>query len=225
VVDDVGGPDTYLDGYLRLPVPLTFAVMPMATNAARDDAAITAAGRTALLHIPLPVGSNPAAPGGLAMGATDADVAAYLDAAQARVPHAVGANNHQGSAGTADAGLMDRLLRALQARHLFFLDSVTTQKTMGYATELRLGMPPRINNVFLDNDASSPEPQLLQLARLAAAHGTAIGICHTTRPWVLATLAPVVDQLLAKGYRFAPLGEVTNGPAGGLDVGVRAAAA
>jgi polysaccharide deacetylase 2 family uncharacterized protein YibQ len=116
---------------------------------------------------------------------------------------------------------MDRLLRGLQARGLYFLDSVTTQQTVGYATALRLGMPSRINNVFLDDNESSARGQLLQLARLAAAHGTAIGIGHVSRPWVLRNLQALAAPLAAKGYRFASLGTVTNRPAGGLDVGVR----
>lgn len=221
VIDDVGATDAYLGGYLRLALPLTFAIMPAAKNAPADAATIAAAGYEEILHIPLPVAPDPTAAGGLNLDATDADVAAYLDNALTRVPHAKGANNHAGGWGTSTPTLMDRLLRGLQARQLYFLDSVTTQQTVGYATARQLGMAPRINNVFLDGAQASSRGQLLQLARLAATHRTAIGIGHANRAWLLHNLEAVAPQLQAKGYRFASLGTVTNGIAGGLDVGVR----
>ena len=52
-VDDVGGTDTYLSDYLRLPQPLTFSIIPFTPNAPADDAAAHAAGRHVTLHIPL----------------------------------------------------------------------------------------------------------------------------------------------------------------------------
>ena len=220
VIDDLADTATYLDDYLRLPIPLTFAVLPMSVRAPAAAAAVAAANRQVILHIPLPVAPSRTAPGGLALDASDADVAAYLDTALARVPAAAGANNHQGSWGTATPVLMSRLLRGLQQRSLFFLDSVTSQHTVGYATARSLGMQLRINNVFLDNNERSPRPQLLALARLAASHGTAIGIGHVTRPWLLHALQTMTADLEARGYRFAFLSAVTNGPAGGLDTGV-----
>ncbi len=221
VIDDVGGADTYLADYLRLSVPLTFGVMPLASNATAADQKIVTAGREALLHIPLPVSPNRDAPGGLGLDATEDDVSRYLDTAKARVPDSDGANNHTGSWGTATPQLMDRLLRALASRGMFFMDSVTSQQTVGYATELALGMPSRINNLFLDTTESSARAQLLQLARLAAAEGTAIGIGHVTRTWVLHLLQTLAPQLQVKGYRFAFLRDVTNRAVGPLDAGVR----
>jgi len=146
---------------------LTFAVLPMSVDAQAAAATITAAGQQEILHIPLPVAPRRTAAGGLALDATDAEIQTYLDVALLRVPAAVGANNHEGTWGTAAPALMGRLLRSLQAHSLFFLDSVTTQRTIGYATGRSLGMPSRINNVFLDGNEPSARPQLLALARLA----------------------------------------------------------
>ena len=223
VVDDVGGADTYLGDYLALPVPVTFAVMPLTGNATADDARIAAAGRAVLVHVPLPIAGNLHPAGGLGIDATAAQAAEFVATAKRRVPHAVGANNHQGSLGTSTPALMQVLMPTLQRAGLWFLDSVTSQQTVGYATALSLGMPSRLNNVFLDNEDSdaAARHQLLELARLAAVNGSAIGICHVHRPYQLHALQQVAGALVERGYRFRPLTEVTNRPAGGLDVGVR----
>jgi len=223
VIDDLGGADTYIDPYLTLDIPLTFAVMPYAARASVDDAKIRSASQTALLHIPLPIGADLHPEGGVGIDASTVDVQGYLDGAMSRVPDAVGANNHQGSLGTSTPALMEVLLPALAARQLWFLDSVTSQQTVAYAIAVRLGMPSRINNVFLDNDASeaAARAQLLALARLAAANGSAIGIAHVTRPWAAAALQQVAGQLQRRGYTFVSTKDVTNLPAGPLDAGVR----
>jgi polysaccharide deacetylase 2 family uncharacterized protein YibQ len=226
VVDDVGGVDTYLFEYLTLSVPITLSVIPTYANATKDDAAITRFGKQVLLHIPL---ANRAGPGGipdrgLGVGADAATVDRWLTTALARVPHAVGANNHEGPYGSSSEPLMRTLLLALQQRHLFFLDSVTSQRTVGFALEAAYGMPPRVNNVFTDHFESDADSRsaLLRLARIAATSGSAIGICHVFHQYELHALQALSHQLEAKGFVFAPLSEVTNAlTAEGLDRGVR----
>ena len=140
-----------------------------------------------------------------------------------RVPHAVGANNHEGPYGSAQPELMRALLASLQRHGLFFMDSVTSQRTVGFAVEAEVGMPPRINNVFLDHYETDEDSRsaVLRLARLAARNGTAIGICHVQHPYALQALQALQVQLHARGYVFAPLSQVTNGSTPGLDSGVR----
>jgi len=225
VVDDVGGADTFLGDYLRLPIPLTLSVIPGFGHATADDAAITAADKEVLLHIPLP--DRPGGrgqPDGLATGDGPAAVDRWIGAALARVPHAVGANNHEGPFGSSSPPLMRALLGALAGRHLFYLDSVTSQSTVGFALERQVGLSPRINNVFMDHletDADS-RAALLRLARIAASTGSAIGICHVFHPYELRAILALAPQLEAKGYAFVRLSEVTNGPTpDGLDGRVR----
>jgi polysaccharide deacetylase 2 family uncharacterized protein YibQ len=161
---------------------------------------------------------------GLGVGDDAGIVDRWLSTAFGRVPHAVGANNHEGPYGSSSVSLMRELLGGLAARHLFFLDSVTSQRTVGFALESTFGMPPRINNVFLDHYESDADSRaaLLHLARIAAASGGAIGICHVFHPYELHALQALAGQLIAKGYVFATASDVTNAPAAdGLDRGVR----
>ena len=226
VVDDAGGVDTYLADYLELPV--TISIIPLAPHAHDDDAAAHAAGRDVMLHIPLAnrSGKGGTPPGGLSVGTPADEVDRFVADAVTRVPHAVGANNHEGPLGSSTPALMTALLTSLKQRNLFFMDSVTSQRTVGFALATQMGMPPRINNVFLDHfetDADSRRA-LLDLARIAATSPTkgAIGICHVFHPYVARALNALRAQLASKGYVFAPISDVTDAPAPtGLDKGVR----
>jgi polysaccharide deacetylase 2 family uncharacterized protein YibQ len=226
VVDDVGGVDTYLGDYLKLPIPLTLSVIPAFANASADDAKIVAAGKEVLLHIPLAnrAGAGGVPDGGLGVDATPEAVDQWVATAVAKVPHADGANNHEGPFGSASPPLMQRLIATLNARHLFFIDSVTSQRTVGYAMALAAGMPGRINNVFMDHLESDPDSRaaLLRLATVAAGKGGAIGICHVFHQYEQHALAALADQLRSKGYVFVTASQVTNEPTSdGLDAGVR----
>lgn len=224
VVDDAGGPEGFLAYYLALPIPLTISVIPSSDHATDVAQRTHTAGKEVLLHLPL---ANHAGDGDgvVRLNGTEsaAIVDAFVQAAVDRVPFAVGANNHEGGYGSAQPTLMRALLGSLQRRGLFFMDSITSQRSVGFAIEAEVGLAPRVNNQFLDhleNDDDS-RSAILDLARLASKGGSAVGICHVHHPYVIHVLTVIAPQLQARGYTFAPLSQVTDHLQGGLDTGVR----
>ena len=224
VVDDAGGVEGDLAGYLALPMPVTISVIPSFAHATDVAERTHAVGKEVLLHLPL---ANKAGQGdGVTRlnGTETADVVdRFVQSAVDRVPYAVGANNHEGPYGSAQPTLMRELLTSLQRRGLFFMDSVTSQRSVGYAVEAELAMEPRVNNQFLDHDETDENSRaaLIHLALLAARSGTGIGICHVFHPYALHALQAIGAQLQAKGYTFTVLSQVTNRLQGGLDAGMR----
>ncbi len=224
VVDDAGGVEGDIAGYLALPMPVTISIIPSFAHATDVAERTHVAGKEVLLHLPL---ANKKGNGdGLTRlnGTETADVVdRFVQSAVDRVPYAVGANNHEGPYGSAQPTLMRELLTSLQRRGLFFMDSVTSQRSVGYAVEAELAMEPRVNNQFLDHDETDENSRaaLIHLALLAARSGTGIGICHVFHPYALHALAAIGAQLQAKGYTFAVLSQVANRLQGGLDAGMR----
>ncbi len=224
VVDDAGGVEGSLADYLALPMPVTISIIPSFAHATEVAERTHTAGREVLLHLPL---ANRAGQGdGVTRlaGTESAEVVdAFVQRAVERVPYAVGANNHEGPYGSSRPELMRPLLASLQRRGLFFMDSVTSQRSVGYAVEREIGMPDRVNNQFLDHEETDENSRaaLLHLAGLAARSGSGIGICHVYHPYALHALQTIGAQLQAKGYRFAGLSQVTAGLQGGLDGGMR----
>jgi len=214
VIDDVVD-NGRLSTFLRIDAALTFAVMPFAAGAMHADRRIADAGREVIAH--LGVTSNQARTSGprLGRGWSSAQVDAWVARALVRVPHAVGANNHMGS--TTNVTAMRRLMAALVARNLFFLDSVTVRRSVAYAAALEAGMPSRINNNFIDGSGtvSSARSHLYGLALRARKQGSAIGIGHLQRATTAEALRQVIPVLERHGYRILPLSQVTSVPAPG----------
>ena len=96
------------------------------------------------------------------------------------VPGALGANNHMGSKMTADAMSMDAVMRVLNLRGLYFLDSRTGTGSVALAAAARAGVPAMGRDVFLDDgaDKATVAARLAELAAIARARGCAVGIGH-----------------------------------------------
>jgi hypothetical protein len=96
------------------------------------------------------------------------------------VPSAIGVNNHMGSKFTSCQKEIKEALRVIKERDLFFVDSLTSSRSMAYKTAKRLGLATACRNIFLDNVPSESVilSQLFKLKRYAFAYGHAIGIGH-----------------------------------------------
>jgi polysaccharide deacetylase 2 family uncharacterized protein YibQ len=181
VIDDLGGDVTHTSRAIALPraVALAFLPYPSDTPALARQAA--RAGHEILVHMPMQaMGDADPGPMALAIGMTPVEIARRLDWAFARVPGFVGINNHEGSRFTADADALAPVMRALAARHLFFLDSRTTAETQVVAVARSYGVATGSRDVFLDNVATveAVDAQLRVLEAKARAQGAAIAIGH-----------------------------------------------
>ena len=95
------------------------------------------------------------APGMLRSDMTPMDFLGVLTDDLASVPGAVGVNNHEGSLLTENREAMTFLMAELKARDLFFLDSLTSPKSLAYATAKEFGVRTNRRDVFLDNDSTN----------------------------------------------------------------------
>lgn len=210
VIDDLGRRLEDVAAFEALGVPVTYAVLPF--ERLTPEVAADLARRRAPFLVHLPMEGRPGAdpgPGALTTAMTGDELVARTREALAAVPGAVGANNHMGSVLTADSWAMERVLREVAGRGLFFLDSRTSGDSVAYRTARDLGMPAAERQVFLDPDAA-PEAvrgQFLRLLDLAHDRGAAIAIGHP-HPATLAVLALEVPRARRLGYRFVAVAEL-----------------
>jgi hypothetical protein len=182
VIDDMGYNRDTGQALLDLDLPLSFAFLPFTPFSETLQKEARARGRDILLHLPLePMDPkwNPG-PGALTTAMAPEAMGELFRQDLQMVPNAVGVNNHMGSRFTADSRAMRTLMHLVRARNLFFLDSLTASRSVGYDLAREMGIRSERRTVFLDND-QHPDKILAQLdllVRLAGEHGQAVGIGH-----------------------------------------------
>ena len=213
VIDDLGRRLEDAGDFEGLGVPVTFAVLPFETRTPEVVGDLSRRRLPYLLHLPMEgrPGADPGL-GALTLEMSAADLRAATRAALAAVPGAVGVNNHMGSAVTADAAAMERVLDELADQGLFFLDSRTTADSVAYRMALERGLPAAERQVFLDPDGAREaiRAQFLRLLGVAHDQGSAIAIGHP-HPATLEVLAEEVPRARGLGYRFVPVSALVEG--------------
>jgi hypothetical protein len=205
VIDDWGyqsQPVRRLDSGLHF--PLTTAILPNLPYSVAAAEASFAAGHQVILHCPVQSVKAIGREKGTLMVGMSADEAHDLVAGHwAAVPHLVGLNNHEGSAGSANRALMDGVARLLKEKNAFFLDSVTTPKSVIPQAAKAAGIPWARRRVFLDNvDTVAAVTAQLRLAVASAKkNGSCIAIGHP-RKATLDVLDKLAPQLEAEGVHL-----------------------
>ncbi|WP_319543948.1 divergent polysaccharide deacetylase family protein [uncultured Pseudodesulfovibrio sp.] len=183
VIDDIGENHAVLKGLLALDLPLTFAVWPHASHTEESVTLINRNKRDLIVHFPMePLGYPKVKPGedALFVDMTTAQIERQIVVNLKRIPQAIGVNNHMGSRFTASSPGMMTALTEFKRRGLFFLDSMTSAKSVGSQTAQSVGIPFYKRDIFLDNvkDVNAIIHQLKKTERVAIRQGTAIAIGH-----------------------------------------------
>ena len=211
IIDDIGFSRNRAHNFLPLDIPLTFSILPHVTHMRELAESLHAAGHEIMLHQPMEPVDNRSNPGPGALY-TDYQRQAIVDAIAGNidaVPHITGVNNHMGSKFTADPAKMEQALKVVKSRTLFFVDSLTTHRSAGYATAKRLGITAVRRNIFLDN-CLTIQSILLQLARLqqrALQTGRAVAIGHPF-PETVAALRIFDRKMKKEGVHFVSISDL-----------------
>ena len=186
VIDDVGENYGVLKGLAGLDLPLTFAVWPHASHTRECVELISQTHHDLLVHFPMePMGYPKVKPGddALFVSMSDGQIRQRIEENLNRIPEAIGVNNHMGSRFTADGPGMAVALTEFKRHGLFFLDSLTSGKSVGRNTAKNVGIPFYERDTFLDNvkDVNAILLQLRKTERVAQRQGRAIAIGHPYR--------------------------------------------
>jgi len=213
VIDDMGLDRQRSAQVIALPGPLTLSYLTYADDLPAQTAAGRAAGHELMLHVPMAprdIGFDPG-PNVLEPGLADAELARRLDWGLGRFAGYVGINNHMGSRFTADRAAMARVMAALDARGLLFLDSRTTGDSVGLSAAAAQGVPAVARDVFLDHERTpdAVAAALVELEDTARRRGYAIAIGHPADVTIEALTAWLPDAR-RRGLMIVPLSAVVD---------------
>ncbi len=184
VIDDIG---YRLHEDLRaigLPGQVAFAIMPHSPHAGQMSALANELGKDVLLHLPMQATSDDKnrflGPGALTLQMTHGEFIQVLDSSLQSVPHASGVNNHMGSLLTRHPGHMAWLMESLKSRNKFYLDSVTSNRSVATNVAREMALPHLRRDIFLDNVQNDEkiEVQFNKLISIARRKGFAVAIGH-----------------------------------------------
>ncbi len=214
IMDDLGRSLPQARTLLAIDQAVTLAILPGEPHAAAVANAAHSAGREVMLHVPMePQGYPVVDPGddALLLNQSDEALQSAMLALMAKVPHAVGINNHMGSRFTEDERGMGVVMGVLRERGLFFVDSLTSNHSVGSRMAEQAGVPVLRRDIFLDNvaDVRAIVREIERLAEKARRNGSAVGICHPY-PETFAALQQELPRLAREGVEFVRVGELVQ---------------
>lgn len=182
IIDDIGYSPSRTRQFLSLGIPITYAILPRLPHTQELAREIHDEGHEILLHQPMEPfdRSLHPGPGALYVGDEGGRIARTMMENLADVPFAEGVNNHMGSRFTSCRRETECVLGVIRERGLFFLDSLTSSRSVALEAARRLQVPSASRHIFLDHD-SGRTAVLYALERLrlcALRKGFGIGIGH-----------------------------------------------
>ena len=182
IIDDIGFSRSLAGKFLDLQVPITYAILPKLDRSRDLAEEIHAKGHEIMLHQPMEAHNNKInpGPGALYVGYEAERIAKVVRENIAGVPFALGINNHMGSRLTECRAEMNEVLNVVENQSLFFVDSLTSSRSIAYQEASRRRIPSAFRNIFLDNFRSEAYivNQLRILEKEAFKYGRAVGIGH-----------------------------------------------
>lgn len=153
IIDDVGNNYALGKAAVDLPGNVTYAVLPGLAYSERLARLAHERGKEVMLHMPMANhGRLPLGPMGLERGMSVAELRGTLTQALNNVPFVSGINNHTGSYLTEDRAAMQVVMAYLREHDLYFVDSLTSPRSVAYQTALEHGVPALRRHVFLDHE-------------------------------------------------------------------------
>ncbi|HVI50272.1 MAG TPA: divergent polysaccharide deacetylase family protein [Candidatus Sulfotelmatobacter sp.] len=213
IIDDMGVDKKRSEKILQLPGPLTVSLMSYADDLSRLSDEARRQGDELMMHLPMePMAESvDPGPGALLTSLSPEEIHKRFVDDLDRFSGYVGINNHMGSKFTAYEPGMTQVMEELRRRGLLFIDSLTTERSVGLDLAHRYGVPTAGRNVFLDNagDLISVDLQLTRTEEVARKKGNAIAIGHP-RDATIQALAAWLPTLEKKGFVLVPVTAVVQ---------------
>ncbi|MCK4297799.1 MAG: divergent polysaccharide deacetylase family protein, partial [Candidatus Marinimicrobia bacterium] len=116
-----------------------------------------------------------------------------------------------GSLATSDEDLMKIVAKSLQKKGLYFIDSLTSPRSIAYEVAREVGIPTAVRTVFLDNkrEKSEIQAQFKKAIEVAKRSGRAIAIGHVNLQ-TLETFKEMIEQGFFSEVSFSFASEVVS---------------
>lgn len=184
VIDDLGPNKKIALEVFSIKAPLTLSVFPHEVYTSWITQEGNKLGYEIIGHIPMEAKiPHKLGKGGLYTWMKDEEILGTLDENIASISHIKGISNHMGSAFTEDERAMHALGLGLKKHRLFFLDSITTSRSVSANMAKIEGIKVLQRNVFLDESDNSYDikVQWEKSIKIAQKRGYIILLAHARK--------------------------------------------
>ena len=179
IIDDVGT-KRQVEAIKSLKLPLTMSFLPP-SKGRPNTAKLAKLEKLYMVHLPMEAQNWSAEePNTLRINDEQTKISARIKEIKELFPKVKYINNHTGSKFTSSEVAMNRLIFALTANNIHFIDSRTTAHTKAPKVLKNFGLKYMSRDVFLDHHMDKPYvlEQIKKAIKVAKSHGTAIAIGH-----------------------------------------------
>lgn len=217
VVDDFGETSgDLLDGFMELPTEVTFSIFPDLRNSIETMNRAHKQGRETLIHVPMePIDYPRVNPGpkAILVQMSESEIEHRISAYLNKMPYCLGINNHMGSLATTDPEVMGFVMKPLKEKGKVFLDSRTSNVSVGYQVAQKALVKAYRNDLFLDSpdiSAATLDKKLKQIVALSVGKKNVIAITHCHNNDKLAYLKKFISRIQAEGFTLVPLSRLSK---------------
>lgn len=215
IMDDMGYSNESFEKLIKLNVKLTFSFLPGGIYTKTLACEAYSKGYDCMLHLPMePVSfpkDNPG-DGAIFVNMKKDDIKETVELHLKSVPFIVGVNNHMGSRATAQKDIMLIVLEQIKKNNLFFVDSLTTQKSVCEEVAKEIDLKILKRDIFIDSaqpDYEIAKKSLKELVALAKKNKKVIAIGHPLKSTISA-LQEEVPLMLKDGIEFVTISELAK---------------
>ncbi len=211
IVDDMGLSLKWAKDFCTIDADLTFSVLPDRPYSEKAARYLHDRGKEVLLHLPMQGNGKDPGKGAIYQHMSRSDIRSIVRHNLKSVPHVKGVNNHMGSRITADKDIMRLVLEDIRDRGLFYVDSLTTSKSVCRALAPEIGIPMIARDVFLDNERTDSYivSQINKLVKISRYYSDAVAICHPY-PETLAVLAREIPRIRDQGVEIVRVSKLID---------------
>ncbi len=216
IIDDFGNNSKGTDEMLALPISFTGAVMPGMPYSQQEQDRLIACGKEAILHQPMEAHTGKRSWLGpvpiLSDMSTEEAKKVFLENLES-FDNVKGFNNHMGSAITEDEEKMRAILTCAKEKGMFYVDSVTTPRSVTEKIANEISLPYIKRDVFLDSTQSIDKitENMNKAGEIALKKGYAVAIGHVGAEGGVVTAQAIKNTYKAlenKGIEFVTVGRL-----------------
>lgn len=205
IIDDLANGGEVTNLLWSIKSPLTIAILPQMPDSSSIAKKAFDKNIQVVLHLPLESENSQLSlgPGGITCQMDEKEISKQVRDNLESIPHVVGINNHMGSRATADPRVMQAVLEVAKQKGLFFVDSLTTPKSLAFKVAKGLKVETAKREVFLDGKLEQEyiRSQINLLAKVAKKKGKAIGVGHINQK-TIEVIKEMIPQLEEEGIEF-----------------------